>query len=79
MASKRMIVTISEDDKKWLDGYSKAKDISVAEAIRQGIGLLKEVEGDITYKALVKKTSGIWQQGNGLGYQERSRASWNKQ
>ena len=78
MASKRVTFTSEDTDKTWLEGYCQAHNISVAEAIRQGIGLLKEVEGDITYKAIVKKTSGIWQQGNGLGYQVRSRASWNK-
>ena len=77
MASKRMIVTISEDDKKWLDGYSKAKDISVAEAVRQGIYKLKEANSNNPYRTLAKKTIGVWRQGDGLEYQQRLRSEWN--
>ena len=77
MASKRMIVTINEDDKKWLDGYSKAKDISIAEAIRQGICKLKEANGNSPYRTLAKKTIGVWRQGDGLEYQQRLRSEWN--
>ncbi len=42
MGSKRTIITLPEEDKLWLESYSKAYRISVAEAIRQGIKRLKE-------------------------------------
>ena len=37
MTSKRTIITISEEDKRWLESYSSLHRVSVAEAIRQGI------------------------------------------
>ncbi len=77
MASKRITYTLKDTDKTWLEGYCQAHNISVAEAIRHGIGLLKEAEGDITYKALAKKTIGVWRHGDGLEYQQRSRSEWN--
>ena len=59
MANKRTIITISEEDKQWLESYSRTHGISVAEAIRRGIGSLKSREGEDTYKTLVKATKGI--------------------
>ena len=50
MASKRMIITISEQEKQWLANYCKAHNISVAEAIRQGISCLKDSQSLALYK-----------------------------
>lgn len=72
--SKRTIVTLSEEDKLWLESYSKAFTISVAQAIRQGIGRLKGAETQKTYHALVQNTRGIWEKGDGLTYQKRIRS-----
>ena len=74
--SKRTIITLSEEDKRWLESYSKAFKISVAEAIRQGISRLKRAETQKTYHALVRNTRGIWEKGNGLIYQKRIRSEW---
>ena len=76
MASRRIIVTITDKDKLWLEGYSKVHKISVAEAIRQGIGELKKAQQRRTYEGLVEKTSGIWQKGDGLEYQREIRSEW---
>lgn len=76
MASRRIIVTITDKDKLWLEGYSKVHKISVAEAIRQGIGELKKAQQRQTYERLVEKTSGIWQRGDGLEYQREIRSEW---
>ena len=71
--SKRTIITLTEGDKLWLESYSKAFKISVAEAIRQGIGRLKEAETRKTYQTLVQNTRGIWEKGDGLTYQKHIR------
>jgi len=76
MASKRIIITLSEEDKLWLEGYSSAHQISLAEAIRQGIRKLKDAELQETYRTLVQNTRGIWKKGDGLKYQRRLRAEW---
>ena len=67
---------LSEQDKTWLESYSKAHKISVAEAIRQGIRILRKAESQDTYRAIVKNTRGIWQRGDGLVYKEEIRAEW---
>lgn len=76
MASKRTIITLSEEDKLWLESYSNAHQISLAEAIRQGIRRLKDAELQETYRTLVQKTRGIWKEGDGLKYQRRLREEW---
>ena len=76
MASKRIIITIPEEDKRWLESYSSLHRVSVAEAIRQGIRRLKEAELYENYQTLVQNTKGIWKKGDGLTYQKKMRAEW---
>lgn len=76
MAGKRIIITISEQEKKWLGNYSKAHNIPVAEAIRQGISCLKESQSLALYQQTVNETAGIWLKGDGLKYQEYLRSEW---
>jgi hypothetical protein len=76
MASKRTIITLSEEDKQWLESYSRAHEVSLAEAIRQGIRRLKDAELERTYRTLVQGTRGIWKKGEGLKYQRELRSEW---
>jgi hypothetical protein len=78
MNSTRTIITISEEEKRWLKSYSQRHRVSLAEAIRKGITCLKAAEGAKTYKSLVQETTGIWSQGEGLAYQKRLRAEWDQ-
>lgn len=76
MAGKRTIITLPEEDKKWLQSYSRANDISLAEAVRQGVQKLRVAEKQQLYRALVDSTKGVWKKGNGLEYQEYIRSEW---
>jgi len=76
MAGKRMIITVPEKDKRWLENYSKLRGISMAEAIRKAICTLRREEGENTYHRLVRETQGIWEQGDGWEYQEKVRSEW---
>lgn len=77
MANVRTIITLSEEDKRWLESYSNLHNVSVAEAIRQGIRTLKEMELQENYRGLVQNSSGLWKKGDGLAYQKKIRAEWN--
>ena len=79
MKGKRIIITLPEKDKLWLESYSKAKSVSIAEAIRRGIERVKSEEGPSTYRTLVESTQGIWKKGDGLAYQRTIRSEWNSQ
>ena len=76
MKSTRTIVTISEQEKRWLDSYSGQHGISMAEAIRRGIACLKATEGQDSYRNVLRDTRGIWTKGDGLRYQEEIRTEW---
>jgi len=76
MGSKRTIITIPDDYKVWLESYSKAYNVSISEAVRQGIFILKETMEKNTYQRLIKNTKGIWKKGDGLKYQKKIRAEW---
>jgi hypothetical protein len=76
MTTRRIIISIPDEDKLWLEGYSKVHKISVAEAIRQGIDQLRRAKRQQTYRQLVENTRGIWKKGDGLAYQEELRAEW---
>ncbi len=74
MGSKGIIITISDDDKQWLENYSIIHEISMAKAIRKGIFLLKEEECGNIYQKIVKESKGIWKKEDGLSYQEKLRS-----
>ena len=76
MASKRTIITLSEEDKAWLDRYSRLHRVSIAQVIRSGIHELKDREYERTYTALLQSTKGVWKRGDGLSYQRKVRSEW---
>jgi hypothetical protein len=77
MANKRTIITLSEEDKQWLESYSSLHRVSLAEAIRKGIRKLKEAELFENYQTIVQNSKGLWKKGDGLDYQKAIRAEWN--
>jgi hypothetical protein len=78
MKSTRTIITISEQEKRWLTAYSGLQGVSLAEAVRRGIACLKAAEGDASYRKLIQNTRGIWNRGDALRYQEEIRSEWEK-
>ncbi len=78
MGTTRTIISLSEETKVWLEGYSKTNGISMAEAIRKGIFYLRQEEEKATFNQLLEKTKGLWRKDDGLQYQERIRSEWEK-
>jgi hypothetical protein len=76
MRSTRTIVSLSEEDKNWLQKYSKRKGVSMAEAIRKGVSRLRDAERSSLYHIALESTRGIWTKGDGLEYQEKMRKEW---
>ncbi|MFP3982049.1 MAG: hypothetical protein ACLFUY_11680, partial [Desulfobacterales bacterium] len=72
------IITLSESNKHWLEAYSKAHGISMAEAIRRGIMRLKKDESATLYQELAEKTRGKWAKGDGLAWQNQLRDEWDR-
>lgn len=78
MKSSRTIITISEQEKRWLAAYSGLHGVSLAETVRRGIACLKATEGDAAYRKIVQNSKGTWNRGDALRYQEEIRAEWDK-
>lgn len=76
MGSRKSVITISDEEKSWLESYSRARGISTAEAIRKAIKRLREQEGQSVYQSLIAQTRGIWKKGDALEYQEKLRSEW---
>ena len=76
MRNQRIIITITPEDKTWLESYSKAHNISTAEAVRQGIQRLRQLSTQDTYQTLIETTRCVWREGDGLTYQQRLRSEW---
>ena len=76
MGNLRTIITMSENDRNWLESYSKTSGISMAEAIRRGIARLREQEQEDLFQAILEETKGIWSREDGLEYQEKLRSEW---
>lgn len=76
MRNRRTIITISEEDKSWLESYSRASGISMAEAVRRSIMRLKVQDAKSAYQSLVRQTKGVWKKGDGLAYQKKLRSEW---
>lgn len=76
MRKARTIVTLSDEEKKWLEKYSDVTGISMAEAIRRGVKGLMDREQSSTYRAALEATCGIWRKGDGLEYQKKLREEW---
>jgi hypothetical protein len=76
MPAKRIIITLPDDDRLWLDGYAKVNKISLSEAVCQGVGLLKQGQRQKTYQKLVETTRGIWKKKGGLAFQGEMRTEW---
>jgi hypothetical protein len=78
MKSTRTIITISEQEKRWLAAYSGIHGVSLAAAVRKAIACLKVAEGNAAYRKLVQDSGGIWRRGDALQYQDEIRGEWDK-
>jgi Arc/MetJ-type ribon-helix-helix transcriptional regulator len=74
----RTVISLDEEDKRWLDARARETHVSMAEIVRQAVRRLREEsarEARATDE-LLQQTSGIWKQGDGLAYQRRVRDEW---
>ena len=74
----RTVVSLEEDDKRWLDERAAEEGVPMTELIRRAVRLLR---GQARLERpelddLLERTSGNWKQGDGLEFQERVRGEW---
>lgn len=71
----RMIVSLTETEKFWLQRRSRETGESMAQVLRRGIRRLQEDEEESLHDALTA-TRGLWRKGDGLRYQQAIRGEW---
>ena len=75
----RTIITIPQEDKRWLKTVSRLHQRSMAETIREAIHLYREQEEKPSYKKVVRETAGTWKgriKGDSQNYVDQLRSEW---
>jgi hypothetical protein len=76
----RMVISLDEESKRWLEQQAKEGNVSTAELIRTAVRKYRDEKRreSLPLKDLLKQTSGIWKAGDGLTYQRRLRKEWQR-
>jgi len=77
----RTLINLDPDDKAWLDREAQARNVPMTELVRQavrGYRIHQESRGLSSLQSSLRRTAGIWRQGDGLTYQRRLRDEWNE-
>ena len=78
----RTIITIDEEEKRWLESYSKIHRQSLAETIRCAVNEFKKRKAKDKghYLKVLDASFGIWKNRkiDSVEYQRKLRAQWNR-
>ncbi len=77
----RTIISLSDEDKVWLDRRSRAERVPMTEIVRRAVREYRErydAGGSSRLKELLRRTSGCWTHGDGLRYQDAVRDEWER-
>jgi hypothetical protein len=71
----RTIISLENDDKKWLDEESRRSGLPKSAIVRLSIRYMR-LDREKSFENLLNQTKGTWKEGDGLAYQERLRSEW---
>ena len=75
----RTVIALQKEDKDWLDREAARQGVSMTELVRRAVRLLREeTTRRSDFERLLHATAGIWTEGDGLEYQRRIRAEWDR-
>jgi hypothetical protein len=75
----RTIVSLDEDDKRWLDDEAARQGVPMTEVIRRAVKRLRsEGERTVDFERLLAATRGIGTGEDGLAVQRRLRDEWER-
>ena len=75
----RTVISLYDEQKAWLAQQAALRCVSMASLIRQAVSefrIREQRASAASFQDVLKQTAGIWQAGNGLGYQRRIRKEW---
>ncbi len=76
----RTIISIPEDEKKWLDAYGKRHRISSAEVVRLAVREFRRMKADKSLARVLRETAGTWKsvRGETGEHVDNLRAEWDR-
>ena len=75
----RTLIDIPKAQRAWLDKKAKEMGVSMAEAARQALKQVQEAEEKhAKFMRLSEKVRGTWTNGDGLAWQLKMRAEWDR-
>ena len=75
----RTVISLSLEDKAWLDMLAKTEGVPMTELVRRAVREYRERYGHGEPRRLdelLERTRGCWRQGDGLPYQDAMRDEW---
>ncbi|MCX6564156.1 MAG: hypothetical protein NTU60_11215 [Candidatus Aminicenantes bacterium] len=75
----RTIISISSEEKQWLDAYSRRHGLSSAEIVRRAIDhYRRQVGKEKNLRRILQETAGAWSsfRGDSQAYVDKRRAEW---
>lgn len=75
---QRTLISISPEDRLWLEKQARHENLSLAGVIRKAIACLREFVSKEGQVDILKKTGGLWKARgiDGLEYQNKLRKEW---
>jgi hypothetical protein len=75
----RMVISLDEEDKLWLDRKASADGISMAEVVRKAVKRMRSEERDVqVFNKLLQATIATGSGEDGLAVQRRLRDEWRR-
>lgn len=76
----RTVISLDENDKAWLDRQAALLHLPMTEVVREAVRLLRSAreQSGQDVDDLLSRTSGCWQQGDGLDWQRELRDEWTR-
>lgn len=77
----RTLINLDPEDKAWLDQEARARHVPMTELVRQAVRAYRvraESMNRPDLQSALSRTAGIWRTGDGLAYQRRMRAEWDR-
>jgi metal-responsive CopG/Arc/MetJ family transcriptional regulator len=75
----RTVISLDPEQKAWLDNVAKERGKSMTEIVREALTHYRKRQDrgkNSTLPTLLKRTQGIWRQGDGLAWQRKLRDEW---
>lgn len=77
----RTIISLSDDDKRWLDRQARQRRVSMTSLVAEAVSeyrVRQEAADRPDVQATLNDTTGLWRRGDGLDWQQRMRDEWDE-